>query len=142
MTTDSYKLRKTHFWNDESDEVDELSLPKQPEFLRCTVVRCIQHGPWAGTLVSCVRKAGHQGDHLITRGDVGTRLLAGGVALSDFGLGHWFRSGVEPLRVPRVVAMADTQRRKACYRVGFVDCQPRAPSLGSQVGIPVLRTRG
>lgn len=73
MATDPYRLqKKTDFWNDESDRADDLSLPQQPQFQRCAVVRCIEQGRWAGTFICCMRKAGHQGDHLTTLGDVGT----------------------------------------------------------------------
>jgi len=53
------------------DELGEFELPPAPEFRRCGLVRGVDHGPWVGTLVSCVRQAAHGGDHVAELGDRG-----------------------------------------------------------------------
>jgi hypothetical protein len=59
-----------HGTGDELD-LDELELPEQPHLRRCGAVHCIEQGPWAGTLVCCMRKTDHPNGHLMTLGDAG-----------------------------------------------------------------------
>jgi len=58
---------------DDFDGLDDFELPPVPEFTRCGLVRAIHGGPWVGTLVSCVRRGGHGGEHAAELGDPGTR---------------------------------------------------------------------
>ncbi len=39
---------------------------------RCSAVHCVESGPWAGTLVCCMRRSGHASEHLTALGDAGT----------------------------------------------------------------------
>ena len=34
-------------------------------------MHCIDHGPWIGTLVCCIRQSGHADDHSMSLGDFG-----------------------------------------------------------------------
>lgn len=65
------------FHSNESDggpepDFDPFELPEQPQWRRCGAVHSVEQGPWAGTLVCCMRKIGHSNEHLMTLGDAGT----------------------------------------------------------------------
>jgi hypothetical protein len=62
--------QETDHWSE--DDLHELTLPEQPLWQRCGTVRCIEQGPWTTTLVCCMRKSEHEGEHRMTLGDVGT----------------------------------------------------------------------
>jgi hypothetical protein len=53
-------------------DLDELDPPEQAPCQRCNAVHCVEGGPWAGTLVCCMRRSGHASEHLTTLGDIGT----------------------------------------------------------------------
>jgi hypothetical protein len=74
VTSDPPQAWKVERWteNDTDLDLDELELPEQPQWQRCRAVHCIERGPWTGTLVCCMRKCDHEGQHLMTLGDVGT----------------------------------------------------------------------
>ena len=72
MTTDPYDFREPDGRGQENAPFDDLDLPSQPQLRRCSAVHCVEHGPWAGTLVCCMRKVGHDGEHIMKLGDVGT----------------------------------------------------------------------
>lgn len=72
VASDPYEMQKSGFWGDESAEADDLSIPQRPQLLRCNAVHCVERGPWTGTLVCCLRKAGHPDRHQVVLGDVGT----------------------------------------------------------------------
>ena len=72
MTTDPYGFREPGDGDEDDAAFDELGIPSQPRLQRCGAVHCIAYGPWTGTLVCCMRKGGHDGDHIMKLGDTGT----------------------------------------------------------------------
>jgi hypothetical protein len=74
MASDPFESRDTDRWTEQDEELDldGLELPAQPQWQRCGAVHCIEQGPWVSTLVCCMRKSGHENQHLTTLGDVGT----------------------------------------------------------------------
>lgn len=58
-------------WSEDDFDLDDLVLPDQPTWQRCGSVHCIDHGPWIGTLVCCVRRSGHADGHGMSLGDIG-----------------------------------------------------------------------
>jgi hypothetical protein len=58
-------------WHDDNFDLDDLGLPTQRTWRRCGAVHCIDHGPWIGTLVCCIRQSGHADDHSMSLGDAG-----------------------------------------------------------------------
>ena len=46
-------------------------MPEPRQWQRCGAVHCIDHGPWIGTLVCCIRQSSHDGDHSMSLGDFG-----------------------------------------------------------------------
>jgi hypothetical protein len=83
MFSDPFRSRKNERWNEERSKrsLDDLEFPAQPEWQRCSAVRCVESGPWSGTLVCCMRKSGHQNEHQMTLGDAGS---------PDYWLECWF----------------------------------------------------
>ncbi len=60
-------------WEDVDDiDVDGLNLPERQTWQRCGAVHCIDHGPWIGTLVCCIRRSGHRDAHTMSLGDLGS----------------------------------------------------------------------
>ena len=57
-------------WSD--PDLDGLDPPEPQPCRRCSAVHCVEGGPWVGTLVWCMRRSGHAGEHLTALGDVGT----------------------------------------------------------------------
>ena len=51
------------------EEMDDLDLPPSSLWQRCGSVHCIDNGPWIGTLVCCIRRSGHDGEHSMSLGD-------------------------------------------------------------------------
>jgi len=78
MTSDPLRRQAHDDWFDvdtESDadlDADEIVLPAVPQWRRCSVVHCIEQGPWVGTLVCCIRQSGHKDGHSVPLGDVGS----------------------------------------------------------------------
>jgi len=58
-------------WHDDNFDLEDLALPGEHTWHRCGAVHCIDHGPWIGTLVCCIRQSGHAGDHSMSLGDHG-----------------------------------------------------------------------
>jgi hypothetical protein len=74
VTIDPFHVRRIAQlpgWSDADLDLDELTLPEQPQWHRCGAVHCIDRGPWLGTLVCCVRRSGHQDEHSMSLGDTG-----------------------------------------------------------------------
>jgi hypothetical protein len=70
VTIEHQTQRALRDWHDDNFGIDDLTLPAQT-WQRCGTVHCIDHGPWMGTLVCCIRRSGHSGDHSMSLGDVG-----------------------------------------------------------------------
>jgi hypothetical protein len=75
VASDPLRARKIGHWTEDDTldlELDEVDVPEQPYWRRCGAVHCIERGPWAGTLVCCMRKSDHENEHLMILGDVGS----------------------------------------------------------------------
>ncbi len=71
MTIEHNTHRALRNWHDDDFDLDDLAMPEQPQWQRCGAVHCIDHGPWIGTLVCCIRRSGHDHDHNMSLGDFG-----------------------------------------------------------------------
>ncbi len=71
MTIDTNKSGQLESWMETEFDIEELNLPATPQFRRCGAVHCIDNGPWLGTLVCCIRRSSHEGDHAMSLGDEG-----------------------------------------------------------------------
>ena len=74
MTIEPHTQRVLRDWHDHDFDLDDLgdmTLPEQRTWQRCGAVHCIDHGPWIGTLVCCIRQSGHADDHTMSLGDFG-----------------------------------------------------------------------
>ncbi len=71
MTIESHTQRVLRSWHDEDFDLDDLAMPETLQWQRCGAVHCIDHGPWIGTLVCCIRQSGHDSDHSMSLGDAG-----------------------------------------------------------------------
>jgi hypothetical protein len=59
-------------WSDVDFDSDGLPLPAEPQCRRCSAIHCVQEGPWIGTLACCTRQRGHENEHSMPLGDVGS----------------------------------------------------------------------
>ncbi len=71
MTIDPFPVRRFGDWPQDDFDLDDLTMPAEPVWRRCGAVHCIDHGPWIGTLVCCIRQSGHDHDHSMSLGDLG-----------------------------------------------------------------------
>lgn len=72
VTIDPSHVRGYSEWSDTEIDLDDLVLPDGPQWQRCGAVHCIDHGPWLGTLVCCIRRSGHDDFHSMSLGDAGS----------------------------------------------------------------------
>jgi hypothetical protein len=63
--------RSLRDWHDDDFDLDDLAMPERMQWQRCGAVHCIDSGPWIGTLVCCIRRSSHDGDHAMSLGDFG-----------------------------------------------------------------------
>jgi hypothetical protein len=52
-------------------DLDDLALPEEPDYRRCSAIHAVEQGPWNGTLVCCMRESDHDGEHSMALGDEG-----------------------------------------------------------------------
>jgi hypothetical protein len=72
LTIDPFHLQQGGEWSDIDFDLDDFTLPPEPQWQRCGAVHCIDRGPWIGTLVCCIRRSGHDDAHSMSLGDEGT----------------------------------------------------------------------
>ena len=71
--SEPFHVRKIDHGPADDQDFDELDLPTQPHWRRCRAAHSIEHGPWTGTPVCCMRMGDHEHGHLMALGDIDTR---------------------------------------------------------------------